>query len=78
MTTEVVKFDTGGRRLFSWNASGPEPGGFGELHELAVDSQGIVYTADNVLGRLQKLRPKPGADPAHLIGPPTPLMPKRN
>ena len=36
-----------------------------------------IYTADNVLGRPQKLRPKPGADPAHLIGPPLALMPKR-
>jgi hypothetical protein len=75
MTTEIVKFDTSGRRLFSWNASGTAPGGFGELHELAVDSQGTLYTADNVLGRMQKLRPKAGADPAHLIGPPAPLAP---
>lgn len=73
MTTEIVKFDTSGKRLFSWNASGTAPGGFGELHELAVDSQGTVYTADNVLGRMQKLRPKAGADPAHLIGPPMAL-----
>jgi len=77
MTTEIVKFDTSGKRLFSWNASGTAPGGFGELHEIAVDSQGIVYTADNVLGRLQKLRPKAGADPAQLIGPPIALMPLR-
>lgn len=69
MTAEVVKFDTSGKRLFSWNASGTAPGGFGELHQLGVDSRGTVYTADNVLGRLQKLRPKPGADPAQLIGP---------
>ena len=38
--------------------------------------QGNVYTADNVLGRPQKLVPKPGADPRHLIGPAVKLMPK--
>ncbi len=69
MTAEVVKFDTSGKRVFSWHASGPVPGGFGELHQFSVDSLGNVYTADNVLGRLQKLRPKAGANPAQLIGP---------
>jgi streptogramin lyase len=75
MDTEIVKFDTSGRRLYSWNATGTAPGGFGELHELAVDSHGILYTADNVLGRLQKLVPKADANPAHLIGAPRALMP---
>jgi peptidylamidoglycolate lyase len=74
MNTEIVKFNTRGERLLSWDATGTAPGGFGELHELGVDSQGTLYTADNVLGRLQKLVPKRGADPTHLIGPPTPLM----
>lgn len=76
MTAEVLKYDTAGNRTFSWNASGPVPGGFGELHQFSVDSKGNVYTADNVLGRMQKLTPKPGADPKHLIGPAIQLMPK--
>lgn len=76
MTAEVLKYDTDGHRLFSWNASGPVPGGFGELHQFSLDSHGNVYTADNVLGRPQKLTPKAGADPSHLIGPSVPLAPK--
>ncbi len=76
MTAEVLKFDVDGHRLFSWDASGTAPGGFGELHQFSVDSKGNVYTADNVLGRPQKLVPKPGADPRHLIGPAVALMPK--
>jgi len=76
MDTEIVKFNTRGERLYSWDATGTAPGGFGELHELGVDSKGILYTVDNVLGRLQELIPKAGADPAHLIGPGLPLMPK--
>ena len=76
MTAEVLKYDTAGNRTFSWNASGPVPGGFGELHQFSVDSKGNVYTADNVLGRLQKLTPKAGADPKHLIKPAIRLLPK--
>ncbi|MFN7985530.1 MAG: 6-bladed beta-propeller [Vicinamibacterales bacterium] len=75
-TTDVMKFDTNGRQLFSWHASGPVPGGFGELHQFSVDSKGNVYTGDNILGRPQKLAPKAGADPSHLIGQSLPLMPK--
>lgn len=75
-TTEVLKFDTKGNRLFAWHASGPVPGGFGELHQFSLDSKGNVYTGDNVLGRPQKLAPKAGADPAHLIGQSVPLAPK--
>ena len=76
MTAEVLKFDVNGNRLFSWDATGAVPGGFGELHQFSVDSKGNVYTADNVLGRPQKLVPKPGADPRHLIGQSVRLMPK--
>jgi hypothetical protein len=39
--------------LYSWDATGTALGGFGELHELGVDSKGILCTADNVLGRLR-------------------------
>lgn len=76
MTAEVLKFDVNGNRLFSWDATGTAPGGFGELHQFSVDSTGNVYTADNVLGRLQKLTPRAGANPAHLIGRAVALMPK--
>ncbi len=74
MTAEMLKFDTSGKRLFSWDASGTAPGGFGELHQFSVDAEGHVYVADNVLGRLQTLRPRRGANPAQLIGPPKALM----
>jgi DNA-binding beta-propeller fold protein YncE len=76
MTAEVLKYDTKGNRLFSWNASGPVPGGFGELHQFSLDSRGNVYTADNVLGRPQKLVPKANADPRHLIGQSVKPMPQ--
>jgi 6-bladed beta-propeller len=75
-TTDVMKFDTQGRQLYSWHASGAVPGGFGELHQFSVDSKGNVYTGDNIIGRPQKLTPKAGADPRHLIGQSVRLMPK--
>jgi hypothetical protein len=75
-TTDVMKFDTQGHQLYSWHASGAVPGGFGELHQFSVDSKGNVYTGDNVIGRPQKLAPKAGADPKHLIGQSVRLMPK--
>ena len=75
-TTDVMKFDTRGRQLYSWHASGAVPGGFGELHQFSLDSKGNVYTGDNVIGRPQKLTPKAGADPKHLIGQSVRLMPK--
>lgn len=68
----MVKFDLEGNILESWMLdSGPHR--FGEVHELAVDSEGSWYGADNVLGRAQKFIPRPGADPARLIGAPVPL-----
>ena len=76
MTAEVLKYDVNGNRVFSWDASGPVPGGFGELHQFPVDSKGNVYTADNIPGRMQKLTPKAGADPKHWIGPAMALTPK--
>ncbi len=70
---QMVKFDTDGNRLYSWMLdSGPHR--FGEVHELAIDSEGSWYGADNILGRSQKFVPKPGADPSRLMSAPTPLM----
>lgn len=69
----IIKFDTEGNRLFSWDAHGNGPGEFGELHEFGVDINGNWYGADNVLGRSQKFVPKPGADPRMLLQLPVPL-----
>ena len=69
----IIKFDTDGNRLFSWDAHGNAPGEFGELHEFGVDVNGNWYGADNVLGRSQKFVPKRGADSAQLLQLPVPL-----
>jgi DNA-binding beta-propeller fold protein YncE len=53
----IIKYNTDGNRLFSWDAHGNKPGEFGELHEFGVDINGNWYGADNVLGRSQKFVP---------------------
>ena len=65
---KVLKYDLNGRLLYSWGSYGNYPGGFWGLHQFSVDSENNLYTADVHVGRLQKLRPRPGAHPAQLVG----------
>jgi hypothetical protein len=37
-------------------------------HALTVDQDGNLYAAEVFSGRVQKFRPKPGADPSKLVG----------
>ena len=67
----MVKFNTRGERLYSWDMHGRGDGEFEELHQFAVDSQGNWYGADNILGRTIQFRPKPNSKPQHLIQAPT-------
>lgn len=73
---KVLEYDQNGKLLYSWGTYGTFPGGFWELHQMSVDSEGNLYGADSFGGRTQKFRPKAGADRSKLIGAPTPLMPK--
>jgi hypothetical protein len=70
-TQKFTKHDLNGKLLFSWGTFGAFPGGFWGVHQFHVDGEGNLYTADVHVGRPQKFRPKPGADPDHLIGRPT-------
>ena len=67
-TQKFTKYDLNGRLLYSWGTFGAFPGGFWGVHQFSVDSEGYLYTADVHVGRAQKFRPKPGANPANLIG----------
>ena len=70
-----LKFDLDGQLQFNWSTFGHHPGQMWGVHAFSTDSEGNVYTAEVWGGRAQKFRPKPGADPAQLIGPITPLGP---
>ena len=69
----LLKYNTQGQLLYHWGAygrtSGGFPGGFTRPHEVDVDQEGNVYiTSWDWPGYLSKFTPKPGADPAKLIG----------
>lgn len=65
-----LKLDFKGNHLYTWQVPMDLPDGHLEVHAFSVDSNGNLYAGDNQYGRTQKFVPKPGADPAQLIGPP--------
>ena len=65
-----VKLDFKGNHLYTWLVPKDLPDGYLEVHTFSVDSAGNLYGGDNQYGRTQKFVPKPGADPAQLIGQP--------
>ena len=68
--SKVVKWDFEGHLLYSWGILGATPGTFLNPHAASVDQQGNLYVAEVGNGRAQKFRPRPGANPAFLVGPP--------
>lgn len=69
-TQKFTKFALNGKPLYSWGTFGAFPGGHWGPHQLSVDSEGSLYTADVHVGRPQKFRLKASADKANLIGQP--------
>ncbi len=57
-----------GKYLYGWGAPGGQLGQFAGPHQLTVDQEGNLYTAEVFNGRVQKFRPKKGADPAKVVG----------
>ncbi len=70
ITQKFLKFTLDGYLQYSWGTFGAFPGGFWGVHQFSVDEEGNLYTADVHVGRPQKFRPKPGVDPAKLVGRP--------
>jgi DNA-binding beta-propeller fold protein YncE len=69
-TSKMLKYDLDGHFLYSWGTWGDFPGGFWGVHGIAVDQEGNFYAAAVDSGGVQKFRPRPGANPAFLIGKP--------
>ena len=63
----MIKFNTKGERLYSWDLQGRGEGQFDELHQFSIDSQGNWYGADNLLGRSLKFTPKSAVDLNRLL-----------
>jgi len=69
-TSKVIKWDFDGHLLYSWGSFGDAPGQMFGVHGMSVDQEGNFYVAEVGGGRVQKFRPRPGADPALMIGRP--------
>jgi sugar lactone lactonase YvrE len=67
-THRVLKYDLTGKFLYGWGLSGGQPGQLNGPHSITVDQDGNLYLSEVFNGRVQKFRPKPGADPAKLVG----------
>jgi DNA-binding beta-propeller fold protein YncE len=76
-TNKFLKYDLNGKLLYSWGTYGTFPGAVWGVHQFSVDAAGNLYAAETFGGRTQKFRPKPGADPARLVGAPAPLTTRR-
>ena len=68
--SKISKFDLDGHFLYSWGSLGDWPGGMFYVHGLSVDQEGNLYTAEVGNARVQKFRPRKGANPDFLVGPP--------
>jgi DNA-binding beta-propeller fold protein YncE len=69
-TSKMLKYDLQGHFLYSWGTWGDFSGGFWGVHGFSVDQDGNFYVAEVDSGRVQKFRPRPGANPAFLVGKP--------
>jgi hypothetical protein len=59
--------DPEGNVLFNWGVAGGEPGQIYYNGAFDVDSEGNFYMGEVGGGRIQKWRPRPGANPDHLL-----------
>ena len=69
-SSKMLKYDLDGHFLYSWGTWGDFPGGFWGVHGFSVDQEGNFYVAEVDNGRVQKFRPRAGANPAFLVGKP--------
>jgi DNA-binding beta-propeller fold protein YncE len=67
-TNRFLKYDLNGYFQYGWGAPGRQPGQFQGPHQFSVDQDGNLYVAEVFNGRIQKFVPRPGADPAKMVG----------
>jgi sugar lactone lactonase YvrE len=68
----LLKYNRDGELQYYWGAYGGTrggfPGGLSRPHQIDVDQEGNLYVASWDGGWVNKFVPKPGADPARLVG----------
>ena len=70
ITNKMLKYDLDGHFLYAWGVWGDFPGGLWGVHGFSVDQEGNFYVAEVDSGRVQKFRPRAGANPAFLVSKP--------
>jgi hypothetical protein len=71
-THKILGYDLEGHYIYSWGSWGEYPGGMWGVHGMSTDSEGNFYTASVNNGRIQKFRPREGANPEFMVGKPWP------
>ena len=69
-TSKILKYDLSGNFQYAWGTWGDFPGGMWGVHGMSVDTDGNFYVAEVDNGGVQKYHPRPGANPAFLVGKP--------
>jgi DNA-binding beta-propeller fold protein YncE len=69
-TSKMLKYDLEGHFQYAWGVWGDFPGGFWGVHGFTVDQEGNFYVAEVDSGRVQKFRPRQGANPQQLVAKP--------
>ena len=69
-SSKMLKYDLDGHFLYSWGVGGDFAGGFWGVHGFSVDQDGNFYVAEVDSGRVQKFKPRAGANAAFLVGKP--------
>jgi hypothetical protein len=69
-THKLLKYDQDGHLLYAWGTLGSFPGALWGVHGMSVDQEGNLYVAEVDNGRVQKFRPRAGANPEYLMAKP--------
>src|SRR5215471_16041595 len=69
-THKLLKYDQQGHLLYAWGTLGMFPGALWGVHGMSVDEEGNLYVAEVDSGRVQKFRPKKGANSDYLVSKP--------
>jgi sugar lactone lactonase YvrE len=69
-TSHVIEYDADGHLLYAWGALGDYPGALFNQHGMSVDQDGNLYIAEVAGGRVQKFKPRAGANPMYLVSKP--------
>jgi sugar lactone lactonase YvrE len=68
VTQQLAQLDRQGNLIYAWGGLGAWPGGLFGVHGISVDQENNLYLAAVGRGGVQKFRPRPGANPALLVG----------